>query len=1089
MMSDNVDLYCKIYIPAASPRAGIMQLRDLIVAVLVWALLMLPFSAQGAFSSVEIMGDLDKLVDAGAEFIVGIDPKTGRMAVRPRAAFHRDLATDLGIAERDLIRGLIKPNDAGSWKMEMFPATLKNRFGQWQSPEFFENYLQALTRNPKTRPLINARSLAGLEVTLNESPLNTPSLRKALASSLMQPPGAPTPPTTIQPLDNKAKGDLGEQRMHELATAPKAQGGLEMKQAFDVSQSQVARQGRAGGTGFDGVFVYQDPQTGAFRWVIGESKFGQSRLGEFIDMELYDEAGGSTGRQGKFLQGSREWVLNVIARMRGGSTHDREVAKALSEALDEGRVDFMLFTMESDGQKGSFEMGRLEPGATTPRASYGGKVGRWKLKDGQPAINSMPSGGIGCSDCDLGSRFAKEAAKRKMSTDPRYAALANAGIDSKTGHMEVNPYYIVPTAEALDEQFKQDRTKALAESDKVNQALPSEHREHIQNKLARKAEAHFGQEQTKSLFDRQHFWSDLPEDGKLKVQRTRSLFDELQGDSRGLQLLQKALAAGAFAQLAWTYYEGGEQALLYALGQMITEEIEEEFYQGMAVWALTKVAMSSSQMLSTAAKRVLPVVESGGLFLVLDVAQMAGRAGYWFSTSYILGEEYDAKARQIASWFLKDVSVEVSGGLTSVNFANLCRERFPTKKSLQDRLARTPQSQYTLIPDVWDLVNRGLERSWLECKSRDILDTFFTLPEGLTRVNFCDKIDTPEKLQARLGHFRTRYPELEGSDWQIITAQVNALYKRCLGTRSAEMALQGTVNPSIPEDLQQLERHPGEMPKPTVFLLANTGAQEKLTIKVGEAARIVTPAVLWGLPGTAPTLRLVSRLEHARGHRQSLKDLHQTFQFEPQAYEPDELTHIVMLDDQVTLDEQFAEGPSTYIVELYLEGARLEERRIALNPVQTEARSATAGSQASGAHWVLESVTVFPERPDPGWSYSGAQSSSAQLTIYNGDKSAFQWTPPPQHIGSNGFIVSLSAQGMPADPRGAIAALINVSGVGLESDLPAAEWNAYARVESGPSSASKAVTLKPSPFAHELKVQVSLMWGSLGFIYKYTRAP
>jgi hypothetical protein len=147
----------------------------------------------------------------------------------------------------------------------------------------------------------------------------------------------------------------------------------------------------------------------------------------------------------------------------------------------------------------------------------------------------------------------------------------------------------------------------------------------------------------------------------------------------------------------------------------------------------------------------------------------------------------------------------------------------------------------------------------------------------------------------------------------------------------------------------------------------------------------------------------------------------------------------------------------------------------------------TKPQPVANAQWILESVAVFPAKPDPGWSFGGSQASSAQLTVYNGDKAVFQWTPPPQQIGTNGFPVSLSAQGQPANPAGTVAALISVTATGLEANLPSNEWSAYARTESGPSSASKQLNFKLIPSAYEVTVQVSLMWGGLGFIYKYRK--
>jgi len=88
------------------------------------------------------------------------------------------------------------------------------------------------------------------------------------------------------------------------------------------------------------------------------------------------------------------------------------------------------------------------------------------------------------------------------------------------------------------------------------------------------------------------------------------------------------------------------------------------------------------------------------------------------------------------------------------------------------------------------------------------------------------------------------------------------------------------------------------------------------------------------------------------------------------------------------------------------------------NPVEQKKGPVT------GSQWILESVTQSPVTPPQGWSYS---SGSASLQIYNGDRASFTWTPPPQQIDSNGFTVSMSAQGNPAAPNGRLAALIGVS--------------------------------------------------------------
>jgi hypothetical protein len=147
----------------------------------------------------------------------------------------------------------------------------------------------------------------------------------------------------------------------------------------------------------------------------------------------------------------------------------------------------------------------------------------------------------------------------------------------------------------------------------------------------------------------------------------------------------------------------------------------------------------------------------------------------------------------------------------------------------------------------------------------------------------------------------------------------------------------------------------------------------------------------------------------------------------------------------------------------------------------------TDTGQAVAGRWILQSATVTPPTPPQGWNYN-PQSSSAQYTVYNGDKANFQWTPPPQQIDGNGFTVSLSVQANPI-PRSRLAALIGVSGSGLTSSTAGGEPNAYAIGENGSSaSAQKSVTFKPASGASELEVKVGMMWGAATFTYKYRRA-
>jgi|GEM_PF-2936528 len=135
--------------------------------------------------------------------------------------------------------------------------------------------------------------------------------------------------------------------------------------------------------------------------------------------------------------------------------------------------------------------------------------------------------------------------------------------------------------------------------------------------------------------------------------------------------------------------------------------------------------------------------------------------------------------------------------------------------------------------------------------------------------------------------------------------------------------------------------------------------------------------------------------------------------------------------------------------------------------------------------WTLVSVTANPvSRPD--WKYN-AQSGTAHLDVYNGDQADFQWTQPPQQFGSGGFTVTVSVQGKPA-PKSRIAALIGVSGRGLETDAPSDQRSAYATPPEGPASASRSVTFKPSKSSSEIEVMIGMMWGGLEISYKYKKA-
>jgi hypothetical protein len=157
-----------------------------------------------------------------------------------------------------------------------------------------------------------------------------------------------------------------------------------------------------------------------------------------------------------------------------------------------------------------------------------------------------------------------------------------------------------------------------------------------------------------------------------------------------------------------------------------------------------------------------------------------------------------------------------------------------------------------------------------------------------------------------------------------------------------------------------------------------------------------------------------------------------------------------------------------------------------LSVTDHRATGGRANKPVLAKRWVLESVTVSPETPPQGWSYS-AQSSSAHYTIYNGDKADFQWTPPPQQIDVTGFTVSLSVQARPI-PNNRLAAIISVSGSGLNTDTPQDGQNAYAKAENGSAASAQAsVTFKPTANSTGLEVKIGMMW-AITFTYKYRLA-
>jgi VWA domain-containing protein len=729
------------------------------------------------------------------------------------------------------------------------------------------------------------------------------------------------------------KGRAGEQLMDGLLRRSARDGGLGMDRLFDPAASKIALGGTEGGTGFDGVYKYFDQKSGQYRYAIGEAKWGTSRLGEF-EVDLLDEMGNPTGKKTRYFQGSVEWVENVLHRMRTrGSEHDIAVANELAKAIGDKRIDFLTFRVDGkDPSRGSWEIGPLEPGATTPRPSYRGAKGVWDLDNGKPRIGEMKFGKVGCSACEVGSRFFEAAVRRKVSdAQSPYSALA-------TPDENVNPNYLVPDDVALDEDFKRQRTGALADSDAVKNALdrlPEEQRAKVRQQVSSRAGEHFELEKKQSLIDRQRYWqAELPPEGRVKVARTRSLVDELKGDSKGLKVLQRAMMAGALAQLAWTYYEGGHEALLYAMGQMLVSQVQDEVRDAFWIWALRSLAARG--IATGVADTVVPMIESGGLAAVLAAADLGYTAGHAFGEGYIYSEQYDAEALRITGDFLSALrSSEFAARKPPVTFVGLCdQDVFVSKEALAERLELfKKEHHYTQYPEsILQQVGARLQSCWLQCKGRELAQGFFDLPGDLTPVTFCKQIDKPEEVQARIGHIRSlidpgaKVPE---ADWTLLAGPIWQRHKACLQSLPIQDGLSAAVEPGASTDLARLEEKPAEPPRPSAMLLA---VDEEMEVEQGAQLGLQTQALAWGLPGAETTLRLQSEIQTSGGQRRQLQTLDKTFTYAKDAFEPEELTRLWSLQDAVAVDEELAAGPAVYTVRLLRGSDLLASRAIRLVP-------------------------------------------------------------------------------------------------------------------------------------------------------------
>jgi hypothetical protein len=137
-----------------------------------------------------------------------------------------------------------------------------------------------------------------------------------------------------------------------------------------------------------------------------------------------------------------------------------------------------------------------------------------------------------------------------------------------------------------------------------------------------------------------------------------------------------------------------------------------------------------------------------------------------------------------------------------------------------------------------------------------------------------------------------------------------------------------------------------------------------------------------------------------------------------------------------------------------------------------------SGGSTTGAHWVLQSVTVTPETPPKfegsAWSYT-KQSSSAQFKLSNDQIASYQWSAPPQQMDGSGFNMNAGLQ----SPK--FESAMSVSASGLQGQGISMEVGPV----HSPSSQSKSSTFKPAPNTREFEIKVSLGYGAINFTYKY----
>ncbi|MFN7928856.1 MAG: hypothetical protein U0Y68_13080 [Blastocatellia bacterium] len=144
-------------------------------------------------------------------------------------------------------------------------------------------------------------------------------------------------------------------------------------------------------------------------------------------------------------------------------------------------------------------------------------------------------------------------------------------------------------------------------------------------------------------------------------------------------------------------------------------------------------------------------------------------------------------------------------------------------------------------------------------------------------------------------------------------------------------------------------------------------------------------------------------------------------------------------------------------------------------------------NQPIARHWQLVSVSVTPETPPRGWSYS-TQSPAAQNNANDGSRFSWQWTQPPQQFEMS-FTVSANTQAS-APSQGRAAGMLSLACAGFTTEVPDGKGFAHAVAENGASASGQTtVTFKPMAGATEARVEVSLMGGEVVFVYNYRHVP